>query len=86
MHAGNVLYIERERHSGTHALSGALEFLFGMMLTGFTYPVYTMASNDISYPGNFNHPVPAVIFNVCTIVSGAMAIYATGFARTTPGQ
>ena len=74
------------KENGTAGLllfAGALVLLFGMMLAEFTYSNYSMANNYISDLGNFNHPVPAVIFNVSIIIFGALAIYSGLIIRTT---
>lgn len=74
------------KENGTAGLllfAGALILLFGMMLAEFTYNNYNMANNYISDLGNFNHPVPALIFNVSIILFGALAIYAGLIIRTT---
>lgn len=63
--------------------AGALILLFGMMLAEFTYNNYNMANNYISDLGNFDHPVPAVIFNVPIIIFGALAIYSGLIIKTT---
>jgi hypothetical membrane protein len=73
------------KENGTAGLllfAGALVLLFGMMLAEFTYSNYSMANNYISDLGNFNHPVPAVIFNVSIIIFGALALYAGLIIRT----
>lgn len=73
------------KENGTAGLllfAGALVLLFGMMLAEFTYYNYNMANNYISDLGNFNHPVPAVIFNVSIIIFGALAIYSGLIIRT----
>jgi hypothetical membrane protein len=79
-----VLFPEMEEKgtAGLLLFAGALLLLFGMMLAEFTYPGYSMANNYISDLGNFNHPVPAVIFNVSLTLFGAMAIYAGRLLRT----
>jgi len=74
------------KENGTAGLllfAGALILLFGMMLAEFTYNNYDMANNYISDLGNFDHPVPAVIFNVSIIIFGALAIYSGLIIRTT---
>jgi hypothetical membrane protein len=73
------------KENGTAGLllfAGALVLLFGMMLAEFTYNNYNMANNYISDLGNFNHPVPAIIFNASIIIFGALAIYAGLIIRT----
>jgi len=74
------------KENGTAGLllfAGSLILLFGMMFAEFTYSNYNMANNYISDLGNFNHPVPAIIFNASIIIFGALAIYSGLIIRTT---
>jgi Predicted membrane protein len=74
--------LKKKGTAGLLLFTGALIFLFGMMLAEFTYVNYNMANNYISDLGNFTHPVPAIIFNASIITFGAMAVCAGLLLRT----
>jgi len=62
--------------AGFLLLIGSLIFFYGMVLAEFTYVDYSVSNNFISDLGNFDHLVPALIFNPSIILFGLCAIYA----------